>query len=72
MSGGSVAKKTVNILGRGQEIKNFRTRNQNIRTRNRKIKIEQNEYLESIEDILELSSSIERKIARNRNRICNI
>ncbi len=62
MTGGSVAKKTVNILGRGQEIKSLESEISKISSEIEKISKEQNEYMDSIEDILELAGSIERKL----------
>ena len=62
MTGGSVAKKTVNILGRGQEIKDLESEISKLSKEIEKIISEQNEYLEGIEDILELSASIERQL----------
>ena len=38
ITGGSVAKKTVNILGRGREIEELRKRNKQNKKKNRKIR----------------------------------
>ena len=62
ISGGSVAQKTVNILGRSQEIKTLEKEIEKLNKEIEKIKKEQNEYMESIEDILELSSATERNL----------
>jgi len=62
MTGGSVAQKTVNILGRGQEIKTLENEITKLNTEIENINAEQNEYMESIEGILELSISIETKL----------
>ncbi len=62
ISGGSVAQKTVNILGRGQEIKALESEISKLNKEIEKVKKEQTEYLESIEGILELSASTERNL----------
>jgi len=61
ITGGSVAQKTVNILGRGQEIKSLEKEIAKLNKEIEKITQEQNEYMESIEAVLELSVSIEQK-----------
>lgn len=62
ITGGSVAKKTVNILGRGKEIEKLEIEIKELREKIKKLKNEQEEYEESIEGILELSSNLEKEL----------
>ena len=62
ITGGSVAKKTVNILGRGKEIEKLEKEIKKIKAKIEKLQEEQKEYEESIEGILELSSNLEKEL----------
>ncbi len=62
ITGGSVAKKTVNILGRGKEIEKLEKEIKNIKTKIQKLEEEKQEFEESIEGILELSSNLEKEL----------
>ena len=62
ITGGSVAKKTVNILGRGREIEKLEKEITNLKNKiEAKIK-EKEEYEESIEDIIENATSLEKEL----------
>ena len=62
ITGGSVAKKTVNILGRGREIEKLEKDIKNLKAKIDKIEKEKQEYEESIQDILENASSLEKEL----------
>ena len=62
ITGGSVAKKTVNILGRGKEIEKLEKEIKNLKEKIEKLQDEKREYEESIEGILELSSNLEKEL----------
>ena len=62
ITGGSVAKKTVNILGRGKEIEKLEKEIKKLKEKIEKIQQEKEEYENSIEGILELSSSFEKEL----------
>ncbi|MGN1298873.1 MAG: chromosome segregation protein SMC [Candidatus Scatovivens sp.] len=53
ISGGSVSKKTVNILGRGKEIKQLENELKSLQLKINKLKGEKEEYKESIKENLE-------------------
>ena len=57
ITGGSVSKKTVNILGRGREIEGLEKQ-----IKKEKLKLEKEEYENSIEDILELAQNLEKQL----------
>ena len=62
ITGGSVAKKTVNILGRGREIEKLEKEITNLKNKiEEKIK-EKEQYEESIEDIIENATSLEKEL----------
>ena len=62
ITGGSVAKKTVNILGRGREIEKLEKKITNLKNKiEAKIK-EKEQYEESIEDIVENATSLEKEL----------
>ena len=62
ITGGSVAKKTVNILGRGREIEKLEKEITNLKNKiEAKIK-EKEQYEESIEDIIENATSLEKEL----------
>ncbi len=62
ITGGSVAKKTVNILGRGKEIEKLEKEIKDIKAKIQKLEDEKQEYEESIEGILELSANLEKEL----------
>lgn len=62
ITGGSVAKKTVNILGRGKEIEKLEKEINNLKQRIEKLQNDKLNYEESIEGILELSSNLEKEL----------
>lgn len=62
ITGGSVTKKTVNILGRGKEIEKLEKEIKNLKEKIQKLQDEKAEYEESIEGILELSSNLEKEL----------
>lgn len=62
ITGGSVAKKTVNILGRGKEIERLEKEIKNIKSKIQKLEEEKEEYEQSIEGILELSANLEKEL----------
>ncbi len=62
ITGGSVAKKTVNILGRGKEIEKLEKEIEELKDRIQKLQDEKQEYEESIEGILELSANLEKEL----------
>ena len=60
ITGGSVAKKTVNILGRSREIEKLEKEVANLKTKIEKLEKEKIEYENGVEDILEGASSLEK------------
>ena len=62
ITGGSVAKKTVNILGRGKEIEKLEKEIQSLKEKIQNLENEKQEYEESIEGILELSANLEKEL----------
>ena len=62
ITGGSVAKKTVNILGRGKEIEKLEKEIKNLKQQIEKLQNDKQNYEESIEGILELSSNLEKEL----------
>ena len=62
ITGGSVAKKTVNILGRGKEIERLEKELTSIKITIEKLEKEKEEYEDSIEGILELSANLEKEL----------
>ena len=62
ITGGSVAKKTVNILGRGREIENLEKEIKNEKEKLAKLDEEKQAYENSIEDTLELAMSLEKSL----------
>ena len=62
ITGGSVTKKTVNILGRGREIEKLEKEIKNLKEKIAKLEKEKAEYEESIEDILEAAMSLEKEL----------
>ena len=62
ITGGSVSKKTVNILGRGKEIEKLEKEIKNLKQKIEKLQNDKQNYEESIEGILELSSNLEKEL----------
>ncbi len=62
ITGGSVAKKTVNILGRGKEIDKLEKEINNLKQKIEKLQNDRQNYEESIEEILELSANLEKEL----------
>ena len=62
ITGGSVMKKTVNILGRGKEIEKLQKEIETLKLKIQKLENEKEEFEESIEGILELVSNLEREL----------
>jgi len=62
ITGGSVAKKTVNILGRGKEIEKLQKEINNLKQKIEKLQNDKQNYEESIEGILELSANLEKEL----------
>ena len=62
ITGGSVVKKTVNILGRGKEIEKLQKEIETLKLKIQKLENEKEEFEESIEGILELVSNLEREL----------
>ena len=62
ITGGSVAKKTVNILGRGKEIEKLEKEIKNLKQKIEKLENDKQNYEESIEGILELSADLEKEL----------
>lgn len=62
INGGSVAKKTVNILGRSKEIEKLEKEVNELKVKIKKLEDEKQEYEESIEGILELSANLEKEL----------
>lgn len=62
ITGGSVAKKTVNILGRGREIEKLEKDIKSLKQKVNELQKQKIEYEESIEDILEEANSLEKEL----------
>ena len=62
ITGGSVAKKTVNILGRGKEIEKLEKEIKNLKQKIEKLENDKQNYEESIEGIIELSANLEKEL----------
>ena len=62
ITGGSIAKKTVNILGRGKEIEKLQKEIKDIEQKVEKIKQEKQEFESSIEDTIEMATSLEKEL----------
>ncbi len=62
ITGGSVAKKTVNILGRGKEIEKLPKEIKDIKQKIEKIKQEKQEFENSIENTIEMATSLEKEL----------
>ena len=62
ITGGSVAKKTVNILGRGREIEKLEKDIKKLKEKIEKTEQEKQEYETSIEDVLESVAGLEKEL----------
>lgn len=62
ITGGSVTKKTVNILGRGKEIEKLEKEINNLKQKIEKLQNDKQNYEDSIEGILELSVNLEKEL----------
>lgn len=62
ITGGSVAKKTVNILGRGKEIEKLQNELNSLKTKIENLQKEKEDYENSIESILEEATSLEKEL----------
>ncbi len=62
ITGGSVAKKTVNILGRSKEIEKLEKEVHSLKSKIETLQNEKEKFEESIEDILELSANLEKEL----------
>ena len=62
ITGGSVSKKTVNILGRGKEIEKLEKDINEIKNKVKELQNEKKDYESSIEDILEEATSLEKEL----------
>ena len=62
ITGGSIAKKTVNILGRSKEIESLKKEIKNIKAKIEKLEKEKQEYKESEEGIFEETELLERQL----------
>ncbi len=62
ISGGSVAQKTVNILGRSREIEELKEKLKQINANIKKITKEKEEYSESITDTIEEAAKLEKEL----------
>ena len=62
ITGGSVSKKSVNILGRGKEIEKLEKDIKNIKSKIEKLEKEKSDYENSIEETFENASSLEKEL----------
>lgn len=62
ITGGSVAKKTVNILGRGREIEKLEKETKKLKNKIEELEKEKQDYEQSVEDILEGATSLEKEL----------
>ena len=62
ITGGSVSKKTVNILGRWKEIENLKNETIELKNKIEKIQKEKEEYETSVENTLEEATSLEKEL----------
>ena len=62
ITGGSVAKKTVNILGRGKEIEKLEKDIKKLKTKIEQLEGEKKEYEASIQETLENATSLEKQL----------
>ncbi len=62
MAGGSVTKKTVNILGRGKEIEKLQKEIKKLDAQIQNLEAEKENYQESIQNVLETASAFEKEL----------
>lgn len=62
ITGGSVAQRTVNILGRSREIEDLQKEIENLNKKLEKITNEKQEYINNIEDVLEETDLLEKQL----------
>ena len=62
ITGGSVSKKTVNILGRGKEIEKLELEIKEVKDKIQKLQKEKEEYQKTIEDILDEATVLEKEL----------
>ena len=62
ITGGSVAQKTVNILGRAREIEDLKKELSKLKSKIEKLEKEKQEYLDSSEDVLEEITALEKNL----------
>ena len=62
ITGGSVAKKTVNILGRSREIENLEKDIKKLTDKIKKLETEKEDYISSSEDIIEEVQNLEKEL----------
>ena len=62
ITGGSVAKKTVNILGRGREIEKLEKEIKKLKNKIEELEKEKQEYQQSMEDTFEEATSLEKEL----------
>lgn len=62
ITGGSVAKKTVNILGRGREIEKLEKDIKKLKTKIEQLEKEKKDYEDSMEETLENATSLEKEL----------
>ncbi len=62
ITGGSVAKKTVNILGRGKEIEKLQKEITDLNKKIEKLQKEKEEYQKSVEDTLDEGTALEKQL----------
>lgn len=62
ITGGSVAQKTVNILGRGREIESLKKELKQLQEKKQQMIAQKEDYLDEIEDVLEEVDSLEREL----------
>ena len=62
ITGGSVAQKTVNILGRAREIEDLKKELLKLKSKIEKIEAEKEEYMNSAEDVLEEITGLEKNL----------
>jgi len=62
ITGGSIAKKTVNILGRGREIEKLEKEVKKLKEKILSLEKEKQEYILSIEEVIEESNALEKEL----------
>lgn len=62
ITGGSVAQKTVNILGRAREIEDLKKELSKLKSKIEKLEKEKQEYIDSSEDVLEEITALEKNL----------